>query len=173
MKFRYVRVFGALRTPRRSSPTRRSSSARTSRATTTAQRPRPSSWLRPQIAMRARAQWDGGARRPRWKRARQAGDAASTQLRARRLRVADVAPRGGGREPAADCVSGIPRESFALYSLELEQLAALGAGAQAHVDDLLLPQARRSACARRRAALELRRPIRRLAPESVGNRASA
>jgi uncharacterized protein YhaN len=41
-----------------------------------------------------------------------------------------------------DFVSGIPREVFrSVYSLELAQLAALEAGTQAHVDDLLLPQA--------------------------------
>jgi uncharacterized protein YhaN len=39
-------------------------------------------------------------------------------------------------------VDGRPRKLFqSIYSIEIEQLAALGAGVQEHVDDLLLPEA--------------------------------
>jgi uncharacterized protein YhaN len=40
-------------------------------------------------------------------------------------------------------VEGLPRKLFqTIYSIEIEQLAALAAGVQEHVDDLLLPEAR-------------------------------
>jgi uncharacterized protein YhaN len=97
------------------------------------------------------AQWDGGARGDLALEAELERDAGGTlrverELQARgRLRVAEGgAPSAGARQGnlPLDCVSGIPREVFrTVYSLELEQLAALDAGAQAHVDDLLLPQA--------------------------------
>ena len=61
-----------------------------------------------------------------------------------RLRVAEGdAAFAGPRlsNTPLDCVNGLSRELFrAVYSLELEQLAAFGAGVQAHVDELLLPQ---------------------------------
>ena len=97
------------------------------------------------------AQWDGGARGDLKLEAELERDTGGTlrverELQTRgRLRVAEG---GAGFEGTRqgnlplDCVSGIPREVFrTVYSLELAQLAALDSGAQAHVDDLLLPQA--------------------------------
>ena len=96
------------------------------------------------------AQWDGGARGDLKLEAELERDAGGTlcverELQARgRLRVAEGGARFEGTRQGnlpLDCVSGIPREVFrTVYSLELAQLAALEKGAQAHVDDLLLPQ---------------------------------
>jgi len=61
------------------------------------------------------------------------------------LRVAEGNAAFEGRRQGnvtLDCVRDLPRELFrSVYSLELAQLAALDKGAQARVDDLLLPQA--------------------------------
>jgi len=50
-------------------------------------------------------------------------------------------PKQGNRH--LPCVESLPRKLFqSIYSLEIEQLAALESGVQEHVDDLLLPEAR-------------------------------
>jgi uncharacterized protein YhaN len=95
------------------------------------------------------AQWDGGARDLELEAELERDEGgtlrALRELQGRgRLRVAESdAPFEGMRQGnrPLDCVSGIPREVFrSVYSLELAQLAGLDPAAQAHVDDLLLPQ---------------------------------
>jgi uncharacterized protein YhaN len=61
------------------------------------------------------------------------------------LRFAEGGAELGGRRQgnvALDCVSSLPRALFRqVYSLELAQLTAFDAAAQARIDELLLPQA--------------------------------
>ena len=70
----------------------------------------------------------------------------------------DFEGRRGGNL-ALDCTAELPRAVFqSVYSLELEQLTALGSGVQKHVDDLLLPETRALGL---RAISEVRAELRR------------
>ena len=79
-----------------------------------------------------------------------------------RLSLAEGAAGSAGSRPSnapLDCVGGLSRELFrAVYSLELEQLAALDGDIQEHVDELLLPQA---ASLPLRPVAELREALRK------------
>ena len=120
------------------------------------------------------AQWEGGARDLELEAELERDEGgtlrALRELQGRgRLRVAESdAPFEGMRQGnrPLDCVSGIPREVFrSVYSLELAQLAGLDPAAQAHVDDLLLPQSAAAGLRPVGESLgELRRPSGTLAP---------
>ena len=91
--------------------------------------------LEAELALRCRRMHRGRARA-----------AASGKLR--RAEGAEFAgPKLGNL--ALPFVADLPRALFrAVYSLELEQLAALDDGVRVHIDDLLCPQARRFRCVR-------------------------